>query len=141
MARFVIALGSNLGNHRESFALACAELEQHGIKILKMSSIIQTSPVDCPPKTPDFHNAALLATKENLDPFALLEILQKIEEKAGRPRKHAPNSSRTLDLDIIWFNNLQIDTPTLTLPHPRAKLRDFVLIPLREIAPELEKSL
>ncbi len=142
MSKFIIALGGNIGNVPAEFESFYSELEQlFHASILKKSSILINPPADCPPGTPDFFNAVCLAEKTPCDPFELLDFLQSSEVRHGRPASHGVNQSRTLDLDIICFDNMKLSTPRLTLPHPRARKRDFVLIPLREIAPELEKYL
>lgn len=142
MPKFVIALGGNLGNVPETFEQFYLELAGafHAV-IPGKSSVLRNPPQGCPPGTPDFFNAVCLAEKTPCDPFELLDFLQDCEVRHGRPRVHGVNQSRTLDLDIVWFEGVVLNTPRLILPHPRAKERDFVLIPLREVAPELEKLL
>ena len=130
-----LALGSNVGDGAKTFDQACMLLQDHGVTITGRAGIITTEPVDCPAGTPDFSNSALTGTFDGT-PEDLLAITQKIEQQLGRPADHAYHDSRTLDIDIILFGNTICQTPRLTLPHPRAQERTFVLIPLAQIAPD-----
>ncbi len=128
-----VALGANLGdpaaNLRAAFA-ALANLPES--RVVRASSLYRTAPVGFA-EQPEFVNAvAELATA--LAPEALLDALFDIEQRFGRIRAER-NGPRTLDLDLLLYNNLAIDLPRLTLPHPRLHLRAFVLQPLAEIAP------
>lgn len=134
----VIALGSNLGDSREIILRAFRRLEEFTSKPVLKSSLWQTAPVDCPPGSPPFVNAVVaLAPRAGETPESLLEKLQRLEKEFGRQRKTVLNEPRPLDLDIISFGRIIRDTPQLTLPHPRAHQRRFVLQPLSEIAPDL----
>lgn len=94
-------------------------------------------PVDCPPGSPAFINAAAaIVPREEDTPESLLEKLQALEKEFGRVPKRVLNEARPLDLDLIAFGNEVRNSPALTLPHPRAHLRSFVLAPLNEVAPE-----
>ena len=130
-----LALGSNAPGSEAVFNLACKLLLQHGFTVLKLASTIITKPVDCPPGTPDFYNSALTGTFSG-SAEELLEITQGIEQTLGRPIDHGFHLPRPLDLDIIIFGNQLMQTPRLTLPHPRAQERMFVIEPLYEIAPD-----
>ncbi len=133
-----VALGSNLGNAPENILKALRQLQQFSEQPLLQSSMWRTAPVDCPPGSPTFVNAAAgLAPREGETPESLLAKLQVMEKKFGRQPKKVLNEPRILDLDLITFGNERRATQTLTLPHPRAHLRRFVLQPLSEIAPEL----
>jgi len=116
------------------FAFAARELEKAGVKIAQKSRIFRTSPVDCPPGTPDFSNAVWRCEYAE-PPQELLAITQAVEVASGRPARHGFHTPRTLDLDIIDFDGISLQTDTLTLPHPRAARRDFVTTPLREVLP------
>jgi 2-amino-4-hydroxy-6-hydroxymethyldihydropteridine diphosphokinase len=133
----VVALGSNLGDPAANLQAAGDELAALATGPLLRSSFWRTAPVDCPPGSPDFVNA-VVAWKAAPDetPESLLASLQAIERKLGRQRKGVVNEARTLDLDLILFGQEQRATPELTLPHPRAHLRRFVLEPLEEILPD-----
>lgn len=127
-----IALGSNLGDSQAILQAALDTIATTGgITLHKTSSRYQTAPVGLP--QPDYINScALLETSFN--PLELLEILLKIEAQFGRIRKER-NGPRTLDLDILLFDDLILESPTLQIPHPRMIERAFVLVPLAEIAP------
>ena len=128
-----IALGANLGDARATVFQAIQALSQlPGTTVLKHSSLYRSAPVDA--TGPDFINAvAEVAT--TLSPQTLLEALQALEQDAGRQRPYR-NAPRTLDLDILLYDDLTLDSPTLVIPHPRMATRAFVLLPLAEIAPE-----
>lgn len=134
--RCVVAFGGNLGNADETFRTAIADLAENGLEIEKISSVITTAPVGCEEGAPDFRNGVLTGYWQGSAP-ELLQLCQALEEKYGRPNDHEKSVSRTLDLDLILFGEEKWDTETLILPHPRAKERDFVCVPLAEIAPEL----
>jgi len=104
----------------------------------RMSSLWQSTPVDCPPGSPPFVNAAVAFEPDAGEtPESLLAKLQALEKEFGRRPKQVLNEPRPLDLDLIAFGAEIRSTPQLTLPHPRAHLRRFVLEPLNEIAPDL----
>jgi 2-amino-4-hydroxy-6-hydroxymethyldihydropteridine diphosphokinase len=133
-----IALGSNLGDSREILRDAMAGLEKISDGPLRRSSLWQTAPVDCPPGSPMFVNAAVaLTSRVGATPESLLTKLQALEKEFGRRPKEVMNEPRPLDLDLIAFGTETRATETLILPHPRAHLRRFVLQPLSEIAPDL----
>jgi 2-amino-4-hydroxy-6-hydroxymethyldihydropteridine diphosphokinase len=133
-----IALGSNLGDSVQILREAIKALEQLSTEPLLQSSLWRTSPVDCPPDSSDFINAVVrIAPPSRESPESLLQKLQKIEREFGRRPKTVLNEARPLDLDIISFGGERRDSLELHLPHPRARLRRFVLAPLNEIAPDL----
>ena len=132
----VIALGGNIGDVPEAFRRACEALSNAGFRIRRFSSLLRTAPVGCEPGAPEFTNAALSGFWEGTA-HELLHLCQRIEADNGRPNDHAYHVSRTLDLDIILFGRETIRLPNLTIPHPEATKRDFVMVPLREIEPEL----
>ena len=132
-----IALGSNLGNSRQIFAQVIARLQEFSDLPLLRSSLFETTPVDCPPGSPNFVNAvAGLVPRAGETPESLHAKLQALEKEFGRQPKTVPNEPRPLDLDLIAFGSETRNTPELTLPHPRAHSRKFVLQPLAEIAPD-----
>jgi len=136
--RTFVALGSNLGDSAALVRRAMDRLEALSTKRLLRSSLWQSTPVDCPPGSPLFVNAvAALAPHPTETPESLLDRLQDLEYEFGRQPKTILNEPRPLDLDLIAFGQETMVTPRLTLPHPRAHLRRFVLAPLNEIAPEL----
>jgi 2-amino-4-hydroxy-6-hydroxymethyldihydropteridine diphosphokinase len=133
----IIALGSNLGDSRQIILNSMARLEVFSDQPILKSSLWQTAPVDCPPGSPKFVNAvAVLIPPENETSLGLLRKLRKLERKFGRRPKKILNEARSLDLDLIAFGSETRSSPELTLPHPRAHLRRFVLQPLSEIAPD-----
>jgi 2-amino-4-hydroxy-6-hydroxymethyldihydropteridine diphosphokinase len=137
----IIALGSNLGDRRSLLQRAregVRQLPEASAETVRSSGLYATEPLDCPPGSPDFFNAAIaLEIAPGTDPVALLRRLQGIEQKLDRPSERPVNSPRTIDLDLITFGGLRRDEPPLTLPHPRAHERAFVLYPLRDLEPEL----
>jgi 2-amino-4-hydroxy-6-hydroxymethyldihydropteridine diphosphokinase len=133
-----IAIGSNLGDSRATVLRAVERLQELSDQPLAKSSLLETEPVDCPPGSSNFVNAVVgLIPRRDETPESLLRKLQNLEKEFGRTPKKVLNESRPLDLDIIAFGNEVRATPELTLPHPRAQVRQFVLQPLAEIAPDL----
>ncbi len=134
MARAVIALGSNLGE-REAFldSAQTAIATLPGTTLLRTSRRYDTAPEGVPAEFQSlrFLNAAVLI-RTSLAPEALLRELNAIEEKSGRVRT-VRNGPRTLDLDIILYEGATSSDPRLTLPHPRASTRSFVLAPLADL--------
>jgi 2-amino-4-hydroxy-6-hydroxymethyldihydropteridine diphosphokinase len=129
-----VALGANLGDAASTLRNALQTLGRTpGIRVTKASSLYRTAPIDS--SGPDYLNAvAEVAT--TLRAPALLRALQRIENAAGRDRPYR-NAPRTLDLDLLLYGSARIDSPELTVPHPRMWARAFVLVPLAEIAPHL----
>ncbi len=137
MSRAWIALGSNLDaplQQVKSGLLALAELE--GCSLLRASSLYRTAPWGVTDQ-PDFVNAVACIETE-LEPHALLQALVGIEHAQGRRRDGPRWGPRTLDLDLLLYEQRILDTDDLVLPHPRMAERAFVLVPLAEISPELE---
>jgi 2-amino-4-hydroxy-6-hydroxymethyldihydropteridine diphosphokinase len=133
-----IALGSNLGDARRNVLRAIERLQSFSERPLQKSSLWKTTPVDCPPGSADFVNAVVgLVPRAQETPESLLKKLQAMAKKFGRAPKKVPNEPRPLDLDLIAFGRKFRATKELSLPHPLAHRRRFVLQPLAEIAPEL----
>ena len=131
MARVAIALGSNLGD-REAHLRGAIEALASAFSNLRVSSFYETDPVDVPGSQPMFLNAA--ATGESdLSVRAVLDALQAVEQRFRRERPYV-GAPRTIDLDLILYGDSVINTPGLTVPHPRFRERRFVLEPLAEIA-------
>lgn len=132
--RVFIGLGANLGDAGATVRQALEALAAlPGTRMVAASSLYRTAPVEA--SGPDFINAvAELST--TLEPRALLQALQAIEQEHGRLRPYR-NAPRTLDLDLLFHGQRVIEEPTLTVPHPRLHQRAFVLEPLVELAPEL----
>lgn len=135
MARAYIALGGNVGNVAATIASAIADLARRpGFRLAARSANYRTPPWGDTDQDP-FVNACI-EIETDLEPRALLRMLQSIERAHGRDRKRERRwGPRTLDLDIIAYQGAKLDTPDLTLPHPRMFERAFVLVPLAEIAP------
>lgn len=132
-----MAIGSNLGEPRANVLLAIERLRGLSDLPLRVSSLWVTSPVDCPADSPPFVNAlAGLRVRADETPESLLGSLLSIEKQFGRRPKQVLNEPRPIDLDLIAFGSETRNSAALTLPHPRAHLRRFVLQPLCEIAPD-----
>ncbi|WP_019012161.1 2-amino-4-hydroxy-6-hydroxymethyldihydropteridine diphosphokinase [Deinococcus aquatilis] len=128
-----IALGANLGDPQTTLRWARAELARLGA-VTAVSALYRTAPVGGPAGQPDYLNAAL-SLRTQLGAPDLLAALHDIEARAGRERRERWEA-RTLDLDLILYGDLVIHTPALTLPHPRAWERAFVLAPLADLGPQ-----
>ena len=129
-----IALGANLGDPLGTLRWAVTQLGALG-RVQGVSALYCTAPVGGPPRQPDYLNAAA-QLRTTLPPAALLSALHALEAQAGRER-HERWAARTPDLDLITYADLTCDDPALTLPHPRAWERPFVLGPLRDLNPDL----
>ncbi len=133
-----LSLGSNLGESSAILAEAVKKLAGSGLSDIKVSSIYLSSPLDCPPGSPDFYNMAMLGTWRSEDPFDLLKTCRRIEKELGRRHEEAlKNAPRSIDIDIVLFGSLAFEAEGLLIPHPRAAQRLFVLLPLREIAGDI----
>ena len=134
-AKVYIGIGSNLENPLEQLKAAVSALREiPQTSLTQISNIYQTAPIG-PPGQPDYTNAAALL-ETSLTPEALLDELQRIELDQGRVRKERWGP-RTLDLDIILYAGMTIRTARLTVPHIEMENRNFVLIPLSDISPDL----
>lgn len=134
--RVYIALGSNIGDREHNIRGALDQLGKLAIGECNTSSLYRTDPQDMEDDAEEFVNAATTFVTE-LAPRSLLAALKEIEMAMGRPADHGKNISRPIDLDMIAFGETVLESETLTLPHPRAMNRLFVLMPLVEIAPDL----
>ena len=129
-----VALGSNLGDKEANLRKALELLEERGVEVVKTSSFICTEPYGVTDQ-PQFLNG-VCEVRTSLVPLALLHTLLEIEQEMGRVRlRHW--GERNIDLDLLLYEDIVMDTPQLKLPHPDMQNRDFVLLPLAEIAPEL----
>jgi 2-amino-4-hydroxy-6-hydroxymethyldihydropteridine diphosphokinase len=136
MASALIALGGNVGDVRATFEKAIANI----CGMAQAALVARSSDYLTPPwgevQQARFVNACI-EIETGLDPHALLFVLHKVEQKFGRQRKTEQRwGPRTLDLDLIVYDDVALDKPELTLPHPRLFERAFVLVPLAEIAPD-----
>lgn len=128
----VIALGSNLGDREYNLRRAIAALP---IRVVRVSRFHETEPVDAPP--PMYLNAVVTG-HTTLPPLALLDALLALERRLGRTRRGMRNEPRVIDLDLIAYGAVRMRTARLTLPHPRAHERDFVMRPLLECGGRLD---
>src|SRR5262245_38448914 len=126
-----LGLGSNLGDRRRAVAGALAALVAHGVAVQRVSPLYDTDYVGSRGPQPAYLNAVVEAHTE-LEPLALLEVLQRIEAAAGRA-PHGHDQPRRLDIDILWYGDREIDLPGLVVPHPRLAERRFVLQPLHDL--------
>jgi len=131
---YYIGLGSNLGPRARNLARARRMLEEGGAKIVAASSIYETEPVDLPGQ-PWFLNQ-VVEVRSGPEPRALLQLARAIEAALKR-RRTVAKGPRTIDIDILFAEALVVESPDLVIPHPRLHLRNFVLLPLAEIAPDL----
>jgi 2-amino-4-hydroxy-6-hydroxymethyldihydropteridine diphosphokinase len=132
-----IALGSNAGDRAGHIAEAVRRLPDSGITVERISSLYETEPIGWPRDgtRPSWFLNAVLVGRTELRPHVLLARLQRLEEALGRVRGEGLQP-RPIDLDIVLYGARIVRSPTLTLPHPGFRERTFVLVPLREIAPD-----
>jgi 2-amino-4-hydroxy-6-hydroxymethyldihydropteridine diphosphokinase len=130
-----VGLGSNLGDRAGNLLLAVRGLLEASFSVNKVSAIYETEPIALE-NAPNFLNVVAEIRVTNVSSSQMMARLLRIEYLLGR-RDKSQKKPRTVDLDILLFGNEHIETPFLTLPHPRMHLRKFVLIPLAEIAPNL----
>ncbi|MCL4109822.1 UNVERIFIED_CONTAM: hypothetical protein GTU68_059569 [Idotea baltica] len=130
-----IALGSNLGDRGEYIYRAIERLrevhEGEDSDFLE-ATLIETEPVDCAPGTPNFLNT-VVELESSLEPLAILDFCQQIERDLGRPDVREKNSPRTVDVDMLYVGDIEMNDDRLILPHPRMHEREFVMVPLREL--------
>ncbi len=131
-AKVYLGIGSNLGNREANLDRAITMLSER-MKVGKLSSVYDTEPLDSPDQ-PRFLNMVCGATTY-LTPEGLLVLAKGIESKMGRVGK--TGQPRIIDIDILLYGNIIMNTPDLVIPHPRMARRAFVLVPLAEIAPDL----
>ena len=134
----LIGLGSNLGASSNVLTVALARLRRFAQSGYQASSLWLTSPIDCPPGSPDFVNAvAAFVPAPYLSPERLLGELKQMELEAGRMPNSKRNAPRALDLDLLVHGQQRRRSARLVLPHPRATARRFVLAHAAEVAPDL----
>lgn len=133
MHHLFLSLGTNLGNKRENLVRAIEEIQKSVGAVLRQSAFICTAPVDFISEN-DFLNAVILV-ETSLTPMECLRATQRIEREMGRTRKsvNGIHFDRIIDIDLLMYDDVTINSQELTLPHPKMHERDFVMIPLREI--------
>ena len=134
-----IAIGSNLGDRIANLsAIHTGIASIPEVELLAGSPVYETEPVDVPPDVADkaFLNAVLII-ESDFDPYELHDRLRTLENELGRTRDGERNMPRSVDIDIIYAGQVQIDTPELTVPHPRWAGRRFVVQPLADVRPDL----
>ena len=130
-----IGLGSNLGDRWAALRAALRRLRaEPGVRLVDSSEVYETAPVDCPPGSAPYLNAVAVVETDRA-PHDLLKLLQGIERQFGRVRGE-PNAPRTLDLDLLLYDDQVLSTPDLVVPHPRLHERAFVLVPLADVSPD-----
>ena len=134
MSEAYVALGSNLGDREENLRTALKRLEANGVEVVKVSTFIETEPYGVTDQ-PGFVNA-VCQVKTELAPLELLRLLLSIEQEMGRVRLRRWGE-RNIDLDLLLYEDACVVSEELTLPHPDMQNRDFVLLPLAEIAGEV----
>ena len=133
MVQVCVAFGANLGDAQATVLQAIEDVGAlASTQLVKASSLYASAPHEA--TGPEFVNAVVMYDTDLL-PLELLDALQNLEKTAGRERPYL-NAPRTLDLDIIFYGDIALDSPRLTLPHPRWQKRAFVLVPLEEISPD-----
>ncbi len=129
-----VGLGSNLGDRAGNLLLGVRGLMEASFQVTKLSAIYETEPVGLDYDAPDFLNMAAEIRAIGITPTQMLARMLRIEYLLGRTDK-SQNKPRTIDLDLLFYAQEHLDTPFLTVPHIRAHLRRFVLVPMNEIAP------
>jgi 2-amino-4-hydroxy-6-hydroxymethyldihydropteridine diphosphokinase len=134
LVKVYLGIGSNIGDRKRHCLEAIEELKRAGIAILRVSSIYETEPWGYKGQ-PSFLNMAVEGETE-LSPMSLLKKIKEIEQRLGR-QKSFRWGPRQVDIDILFYNSLVVNEPELKIPHPYIQEREFVLRPLKEIAPDL----
>ena len=136
--KLYLSLGSNLGNREENLRRALALIDERVGSVYRVSSPIETDPVGFSSTNKFINLVCLVHTM--MSPMSCLRETQKIEQELGRTQKSTGTGStlqhfdRPIDIDLLTYDNIAMDTPELTLPHPRMQEREFVMRPLEEIS-------
>lgn len=136
MHKITLLFGSNLGNSKKYIQDAIAELALHTGSNIFTSGMYASEPWGFESKNSFVNQAAILDTE--LNPVEILHIIQKIESKLGRVRRYRSYTDRTIDIDILFYDDNIIETEELIIPHPRLAERKFVLTPLVELMPDFQ---
>ncbi|MGB0742921.1 MAG: 2-amino-4-hydroxy-6-hydroxymethyldihydropteridine diphosphokinase [Opitutales bacterium] len=132
-----IALGSNLGDRLGRMLRALELLEQIGVSVLRTSPVYENRAIGMGKVAVDFLNS-VVEVKSDLAPMPLLEACLEIEQNLGRIRSGDTWLPRTIDLDLLYIEGVEMNEKRLTLPHPRIAERDFVAVPLADLVPDLK---
>lgn len=138
--RVFLGLGSNLGNGERNLQEAIRQLQQRVGRLLAQSAMMKSEPWGF--ESEHIFTNAVVAMSTSLDPETLLDVTQQIEHDMGRRHKHRPGEAytdRIIDIDLLTYDNLQMENERLTLPHPHIEERDFVRIPMQEVEQMLGK--
>ena len=133
--RVIFSLGSNVGDRLAVLESACDYLAD-AFGGLRLSQLYETEPVGCPAGSPYYLNACV-EVNTTMPPQEVLALCMRIEKELGRERNGVYGAPRTCDIDIVMYGEEQLNTPALTLPHPRAHTREFVLRPLCDLDAQL----
>jgi len=139
MHKVYLGIGGNIGNKQQNFREAYQNIEKELGEIIKMSSIYETPPWGF--QSEDLFWNSVIEILTLLSPEDLLSKIHSIEENFGRVRTLTRFSSREMDIDILYYDKIYMETETLVIPHPFIHLRKFVLVPLTEIAPNFKHPL
>jgi 2-amino-4-hydroxy-6-hydroxymethyldihydropteridine diphosphokinase len=138
--RAYVGMGSNLGDRAGNLLLGVRAMFEAGLRVSRLSSVYETEPVGVEDEQPAFLNMAAELSAPLPPPEELLHLLLDVERALGR-RRERPLAPRTLDLDLLLYGGVLMETDTLSLPHPRLHQRRFVLAPLAELIPETRHPL
>lgn len=138
MPTIFLGLGSNVGDRQQNIITAISSLQKNALAIEKISTMVETEPVGGPPQ--DKYLNAVIKCQTDLSPSQLLAAIQRIEKALGR-QKTIINGPRTIDIDILLYGRLCLCSAELTIPHPRMRSRDFVMVPLHEIEPTVAQEI
>lgn len=139
MFKVFLGIGGNLGNKQENFNKVHSLIEKKLGKTLNSSSVYETTPWGFNSENNFWNQIFLIETKKS--PNELLSEIHKIEDSFGRERKSKQYNSREMDIDILYFDDIFLETESLIIPHPQIHKRLFVLVPLAEIAPDFKHPL
>lgn len=131
--KYFLGLGANVGDLELNLSKARSRLEKDGVRIVSASSLYRTEPVGCSGQA--WFLNQVIEVETNLSPRRLLNLAKRVERALNR-RPGPPNAPRPIDIDILLSGDMVLRTERLTIPHPRLAERNFVLIPLAEIAPD-----
>lgn len=139
MHKVFLGIGGNIGNKHINFQKVVKIIEKQLGEITKKSSVYETPPWGFDTEENFWNQIIIIQTK--LSPSDLLKNIHEIEKQFGRTRKSTNYASREMDIDILYYDDLYLETEDLIIPHPKMQLRKFVLVPLNEIAPDFKHPL